>query len=103
MGDTRDFSILRDGMTFKVLIDALNDELRDDAIMRTERRDETFSVRLAVRLVDHVEEVRREVREERKEARENEEKERRERQREMREKAKQANLAALGQLDEDDA
>merc|ERR1711988_1110738 len=64
--DTRDFSSWVGGMTFKGLIDMLHRELEDDTRLRTEERDATFSVRLAVRLVDHVEEIRQEIREERK-------------------------------------
>merc|ERR1711988_1571064 len=55
---TRDFSHIQEGMTFKGLIDALNEEMSDHARLKTEERDATYSVRLAVRLVEHVDEIR---------------------------------------------
>jgi hypothetical protein len=93
--DTRDFTSLQDGMTFYGLIDMLHTEMHDATQLRTEQRDETFSVRLAVRLVDHVEQVRQEVREERKQARAVDDERRRAMMREQREKAKQARIAQL--------
>jgi hypothetical protein len=93
--DTRDFTSLQDGMTLKGLVELLHAEKQDATQLRTEQRDETFSVRLAVRLVDHVEQVRQEVREERKQARAVDDERRRAMMREQREKAKQARIAQL--------
>jgi hypothetical protein len=101
--DARDFRSLG-GMTFKGLIDFLHDELAHRAEAKTEERDAVFSVRLAVQLVDHVDEVRLQVREERRERRDMELEAKRARQREEREKAKAARLAALASdNDEEDS
>ena len=93
--DTRDFTSLQDGMTLKGLVELLHAEKQDATQLRTEQRDETFSVRLAVRLVDHGEQVRQDIREDRKAERAIEDEKRRALMREQREKQKQARIASL--------
>ena len=92
--DTREFMSLG-GMTFFQLIEHLKHELELDCEEKTEMRDSMYSVKMAIKLQDHVDAVRSELKEDRREAKEVEAEKRRARDREMRENQRQNRLKAL--------